>query len=56
METYCEIDKCIHCNDKDNINPHFCLVLYGWKDCNIIQPWNRTLVDNILPDTFWNRT
>jgi len=57
METYCEIEGCLYCKDKDDINPHFCLELYGWKDDKYdkLQPWNKILLttNNIIPEKYW---
>ena len=57
MESYCELIDCKYCNDKDDITPHFCLSIYGWKEDNYnkLKPWNVNIpVNNIVSDIYWN--
>ncbi len=56
MESYCELDDCIYCEDKDNIQPHFCLAIYGWKEDNYdkLKPWDKEIpINNIILDKYW---
>ena len=55
------IDDCEDCNYclRDDINPHFQLVLCGWKvneNDTFIEPYTNfpILPDNIMPEKFWN--
>ncbi len=56
MESYCEIDRCKYCKNKDDIQPHFCLSIYGWKEDKYdkLKPWDIIIpIDNIIPEKYW---
>ncbi len=60
IEKYCELSECIYCNNNkekifynyNNNSKHFSLASYGINENNIVQPYDRKIVD-IIPDYEW---